>query len=52
MASFGSGTLSITGIATGTLIVIIGCRVTRRFAPAYAWTPTTRQDVVMRGVAQ
>ena len=31
--SFGSGTLSIIGSATGTLIVIIGCRVTRWFAP-------------------
>jgi aerobic carbon-monoxide dehydrogenase medium subunit len=33
MASFGSGTLSITGSAAGTLIVIIGDHVTRRFAP-------------------
>src|SRR6266576_673536 len=33
VASFGSGTLSIIGSATGTLVVIIGCRVTRSFAP-------------------
>jgi hypothetical protein len=52
VASFGSGTLSIIGSATGTLVVIIGCRVTWCFAPACAWLAATRQDVVMRGVAQ
>jgi aerobic carbon-monoxide dehydrogenase medium subunit len=33
VASSGSGTLPIIGSAAGTLIAIIGCRVTRRFAP-------------------
>src|SRR5438552_16621709 len=33
VASFGSGTWSITGSAAGTLIDMIGCRVTRGFAP-------------------
>jgi hypothetical protein len=52
VAGFGTGTLSIIGSATGTLIVIIGCRVTRWSPPAYAWALATRQDVVMRGVAE
>jgi len=33
VASFGSGTMSVIDSAAGTLIDIIGCRVTRPFAP-------------------
>ena len=33
MAGFGTGTLPVIESATGTLIVIVVCHVTRRFAP-------------------
>jgi hypothetical protein len=52
VVSSGAAASSITGSVTGTLVVIVGCHVTRWLPRGYAWTAATRQDVVMRGVAQ